>query len=410
MVLVVNKMVSKRVELLAPAGDLEKLKVAVLYGADAVFIGGKKYSLRSRASNFTISDIMQATEFAHNHGSKVYITLNILAREDDLFGVEDYISQLVDAGIDGVICADFAIMQIVKDKFPNLELHISTQQSIANHMAIKTYERLGAKRVVLARELSLEQIESVKKKTNLELEVFIHGGMCMSFSGRCLLSNYMTGRDANKGGCAHSCRWNYQLTNNDVELQTKSNTPFSMSSKDLTAYSVLTKLLEIGVSSLKIEGRMKSLHYIATIVGAYRKIIDDYYNKGKIVPEQDAIKELKMAENRLTSTGFLESFPDEDDQLYNIRSEKPNKAFIGIVRGYDEIDKLCVVEQRNYFTLGDEVEIIGPKNFRLVTKVTKMLDDKKSEIEIARHPKQILSIDFGEYVPEYSFIRKIENN
>jgi putative protease len=283
----------KKPELLAPAGDLEKLKIAVLYGADAVFVGSKEFSLRSRASNFTIADLELGAEFCHAHGAKLYVTTNIVPHNSDLIGLIDYLQDLQNAGVDAIICSSYAVMYIAK-RYTNLEVHISTQQSLANSLAVKFYEEYGASRVVLARELSIKEIEEIKRNTNLELEVFIHGGMCSSYSGRCMLSNHMTNRDANRGGCAHSCRWNYDLYMGDELIS--DNDRFQFSSKDLMAVNQLPRLLECA-DSLKIEGRMKSIHYIATVTKVYRMIIDEYFETGTVKDLEYYKKEINQMDD-----------------------------------------------------------------------------------------------------------------
>ena len=266
--------INNRVELLAPAGNLEKLKIAYLYGADAVYAGGKKFSLRARASNFSNEDIKEASTFAMSLGKKLYITMNIVPHESDLGELEEYLKYLESVGVTGIIVSSLYIASVAKRVSPKLELHLSTQASVSNHESVKFYEKLGFKRVVLARELDIKEISSVVKNVNAEIETFIHGGMCVSYSGRCMLSNYMTNRDANRGGCAHSCRWNYDIIYNNKKLN---NRYFNMGSKDLNSFKQIFDLIDAGVTSLKIEGRMKSLFYIACIVRTYRYLIDDYY-------------------------------------------------------------------------------------------------------------------------------------
>ncbi|MCR5350678.1 MAG: U32 family peptidase, partial [Acholeplasmatales bacterium] len=259
-------------ELLAPAGDLEKLKVAILYGANAIFIGGLKFSLRSRASNFTIDDIKEACDFAHKHNAKIHVTCNIVMHNLDTDGILEYLKELENAGVDCIIASSLYILKLVK-KHTKMEAHVSTQDSSSNYLTANLYKELGLDRVVLARELNLDEIEEVKKNTDIDIEAFIHGGMCVSYSGRCMLSNNMTNRDANRGGCAHSCRWQYDLIQNNNKLNPDGDY-FQMSSKDLCAIKAIPRLIDIGVNSFKIEGRMKSINYIATVVNAYRKIID----------------------------------------------------------------------------------------------------------------------------------------
>jgi U32 family peptidase len=390
------------IELLAPAGDLEKLKIALLYGADAVFVGGTNFSLRARASNFTLNDILEATTFAHERGKKVYVTTNIIPHNEDMNGLIEYLKALEERKVDAIISASPFIIDMAL-KHTNLEVHLSTQQSAMNKETVNFWYEKGIKRIVLARELDKHQIRNLKQKTKADIEVFIHGGMCMSYSGRCSLSNNMTDRDANRGGCAHSCRWNYDLTKDGVSL---SHHSFSMSSKDLEALEQIPYLIDSNVSSLKIEGRMKSLHYIATVVSVYRKLIDDYISNKKIDDFTPYLIELQKAENRLTSHGYLEGLPGVDEQLYNKQSEQPNQLFVGLVHSYDEKSKITTIEQRNYFELGDDLEVFNPDGSVLDFKLDYMTDEKDEVTPIARHPKQILKIKIPYPVEPYAMIRK----
>ncbi len=394
----------RKPELLAPAGDLEKLKIAIIYGADAVFIGGKKFSLRSRASNFEIADIREACDFAHKYGKKIHVTTNILPHNDNLNGLKEYLMDLEDAGVDAIICASPVIIETAK-QHTNLEIHISTQMSTTNSETANFWFEEGAKRVVLARELSLKEIRDFKDNTTADLEVFIHGGMCVSYSGRCTLSNNMTDRDANRGGCAHSCRWNYDLYSGEKLLNEEMS--FAMSSKDLQTVRYISDLIDIGVDSLKIEGRMKSIHYIATVVSVYRKLID------QICDEQDFdlpkyILEIKKAENRLTSHGFMEGMTTIDEQLYNMRSENPTQEFIGLVHDYDKETAIATIEQRNHFKPGETVEVFSPNFEPLKFQVEEIKDTKGNVLDAARHPKQLLKIFIPFEVSKYDMIRKIK--
>lgn len=394
----------KKPELLAPAGNLEKLKIAIIYGADAVFIGGKKFSLRSRASNFEIEDIKEACDFAHKYGKKIHVTTNILPHNDNLNGLKEYLMDLENAGVDAIICASPVIIETAKE-YTNLEIHISTQMSTTNSETANFWMEEGAKRVVLARELSLEEIREFKKNTEIDLEVFIHGGMCVSYSGRCTLSNNMTDRDANRGGCAHSCRWNYDLYNGDTLVNKKMY--FAMSSKDLQTVRYISDLIDIGVDSLKIEGRMKSVHYIATVVSVYRKLIDQICDEQEFdLPKY--ILEIKKAENRLTSHGFMEGMTTINEQLYNMRSEIPNQEFIGLVYDYDEETAMATIEQRNYFLPGDTVEVFSPNFDPLKFRIEEIKDLKGNVLDAARHPKEMLQIFIPFKVEKFDMIRKIK--
>lgn len=390
------------IELLAPAGDLEKLKIALMYGADAVFIGGQDFSLRARASNFTLTDIKEATTFAHERGKKVYVTTNIIPHHEDMEGLLTYLKGLEDAKVDAIISASPYIVDMAL-KHTTLEVHLSTQQSVTNAKTVNFWYNHGVKRIVLARELDKHQIRQLKEKTEADIEVFIHGGMCMSFSGRCSLSNNMTDRDANRGGCAHSCRWNYDLIENGIKV---SDEPFSMSSKDLEALEQIPHLIDSGVSSLKIEGRMKSLHYIATVVSTYRKLIDDYVRDHKIDDFTPYMNELEKAENRLASHGFLEGMPGVEQQLYGMRNERPTQLFIGLVVSYDEKTGIATIEQRNHFTLGETVEMFHTNGIVEPFIIESMTDEQGEDLEVARHPKQLLKIKVPSPVEPYAMLRK----
>ena len=389
------------IELLAPAGNLEKLKIAVLYGADAVFIGGLEFSLRSRASNFTLDDIKEGCDFAHKHNAKVHVTTNILPHNNNLEGLKEYLINLEKCGVDAIICASLYIMNVAL-KYTNLEVHVSTQDSVANVEAINFYKELGCKRVVLAREVSLDEIKDIRSKTDLDIEVFIHGGMCSSYSGRCMLSNEMSNRDANRGGCAHSCRWNYDLIDNGKKIN--NGNYFSLASKDLCALKYIPFFIDNNVTSLKIEGRMKSTHYIATVVNAYRRAIDEYY-KSKIVDFTKYDYMIRKAENRLTSIGFYEGNPTINEHLYNNFGEEPNQEYIGDVLDYK--DGYIIMEVKNYFTKDDTLEIFSPKEELRNFKIDKILDEDDNEIDVCNHPNQIVKIKSPFSVLKYDFIRKL---
>ena len=381
----------EKVELLAPAGNLEKLKIAYLYGADAVYAGGKKFSLRARASNFSNEDIKEAAEFANSLGKKLYITMNIIPHNSDLIELKEYLIYLEEVGVTGIIVSSLYIADVAKKVAPKLELHLSTQASVSNHESVNFYAKLGFKRVVLAREVDIKEMNNIHNNVNIELEAFIHGGMCVSYSGRCMLSNYMTNRDANRGGCAHSCRWNYDIYT-FKDKKKINNRYFNMGSKDLNSFKHIFDLIDTGVKSLKIEGRMKSLFYIACIVRTYRDLIDDYYkyHGDKTKVDFDYYNnEILKAENRLTSVGFLKGPVTKSEQLYNVRNENPTKDFLGIVLDYDEKTKIVTLEQRNYFKVGDKVEFFGPhlKNKEFVIPTLTNLDGE--EVDVARHPLEV---------------------
>ncbi len=390
----------KKIELLAPAGNLERLKVALAYGADAVYIGGQKYSLRARASNFTIENIKEAVDIAKTYNAKIYVTCNIVAHNSDLIDTNDfkqYIKELENIGVTGIIISDLGLVDLANEVREKIEIHISTQISTMNSEAIKLLKDKGACRVVLARECSLSDIKKISKNTDIDLEVFVHGGMCMSISGKCVLSNYMTGRDANRGGCAQSCRWFYNLYNNNKELVNENL--FTFSSKDLQAIKYIKKLIKYNVTSLKIEGRMKSEYYLATIIGQYRKLIDDLYANKKI-NYNDYIKETLKAESRPTSHGFMEGKITNEEQIFDKTAEIPLQDFVARVLEYDKEKGIVKIEQRNNFTIEKPFEVLSPKGtFKL--EIKELYNDDNELVTVARHAKEILyfksNLEFSEF-------------
>lgn len=390
-------------ELLAPAGDLEKLKTALLYGADAVFIGGQSFSLRARASNFSLDDMKEATAFAHKLGKKVYVTTNIIPHHEDFDGLLEYLKGLESAHIDAIITASPYIVDTAL-KQTSLEVHLSTQQSAINARTVNFWYKKGVKRIVLGRELDKHQIKELKEQTEADIEVFIHGGMCMSYSGRCSLSDNMTGRDANRGGCAHSCRWQYEILDGKEKIN---DTYFSMSSKDLEAIEQIPFLIDANIASLKIEGRMKSLHYIATVVSTYRKLIDEYLATNQVKDYEPYIKAMGKTENRLSSHGYLEGMPGVEQQLYNMRSETPNQLFIGLVKSYDKESGYAMIEQRNYFENGENVEVLMPSGKEIQFKIEEIYDVDGKKIDICRHPKQLIKVKVPEAIEEHAMLRRL---
>lgn len=399
-----------KIELLAPAGNLEKAKIALLYGADAVYVGGKSFSLRARASNFSIQDIEKLCEFAHKRNKKVYVTANIIPHDEDMKEIDSYLFALKNAKVDAIITSSLTILTKARELVPTIERHVSTQMSITNHYAIDFYKDLGCSRVVLAREVSYEEMVEIKKNTSLELEVFIHGGMCCSYSGRCVMSNHLTNRDANRGGCAHSCRWNYSLYQKKRRLE-KKGVFFNMGSKDLMAIRYVTKLMDLGISSLKIEGRMKSAYYLATVVRCYRKLIDAYNEKHSITEEEylSFEKEIGKAENRLTGIGFFDGDVTIREQLYDTREEHPTKEYIGQVLDYNQETGIAIIEQRNYFEVGDVVEFFGPILPNTIFQIEEIIDYETNEkIDVARHPLQKLKIKVPFFLSENDMMRKVK--
>lgn len=388
-------------ELLAPAGDLEKLKVAIMYGADAVFIGGLKFSLRSRASNFTLSDIKEGCEFAHKHNAKIHVTCNIVMHNLDVDDVIEYLKALEDCGVDCIIASSLYILRMVK-KYTKMEAHVSTQASTTNQEAVNLFDSIGMDRCVLSRELSLDEIDEIRKNTKIDLEAFIHGGMCVSYSGRCMLSNNMTNRDANRGGCAHSCRWCYDLIEDGKVLNPEGDY-FAMSSKDLCAIRAIPRLMDIGVNSFKIEGRMKSINYIATVVNTYRKLIDEYQKNHKIESFELYENMIKKGENRLASTGFLFGLT-VNEMLYDLNKSVPTKEFIGIVKDYDEKTQMATVEQRNYFKPNSKIEIFTPTETFYIN-IDQIYDEEDNLLDVARHPLQIIKFKCEKKLKPYDLLR-----
>ncbi|MBQ6324017.1 MAG: U32 family peptidase [Bacilli bacterium] len=391
-----------RIELLSPAGDLERLKVTLLYGADAVYIGGEKYGLRANATNFSLDEIREGCSFAHKLNKKVYLTLNIVFHNEDTVGVLDYIKDVVDCGIDAFIVSDPFIISYIKENYPNVEVHLSTQNSTTNYKCVEYFKDEGIDRVVLARELSKDEIKEIIDKTHVDIEVFIHGAMCTCVSGRCALSNYVTGRDANRGGCAQVCRFSFG--NGDKK-------DFTMATKDNNLAEYIGDLIAIGVKSLKVEGRMRSLYYLATVIGTYREIIDAYYDKKLNKDLMEVFKErLDRVANRETSTQFFLKKADYTDQYYTGRSEVSNQDYLGQVISYDKKNKLLKFYERNYFEVGDLVEIFTPNNDRCTFIVDELYDEDMNKVDVARHPDNIyyLKVDLDFIILEYSMLKIIE--
>ena len=400
-----------RIELLAPAKDFFKAKIAIDYGADAVYIGGKNFSLRYRASNFENEDIERIVEYAHSKNAKIYVTVNIVFHDEDFEGLKEYLEFLDSIGVDAFIVSSPFVMSFAKKVAPNVEVHVSTQLSSLNSEAINTLEMYGADRVVLAREASISDIKEMCAVSKLPLEVFIHGGMCSNYSGRCVLSNRMTCRDANRGGCAHSCRWKYSVYDND-ELISAENLPFSMSSKDLKAYEYVEDMINCGVASLKIEGRMKSEYYIAQVVKTYRKMIDEIYETGHLSNERLDYydKELFKAENRQSDSGFLSGICDDEKHLYGLDNDTVSHDYVALVKAYDESRGLALVEVKNIFEKDDLLEVFGPMldNKQFVNKL--MFDDSWHYLDKANKPTDLILMRIPFAVSKYDMIRRIRND
>ncbi|MBO5530155.1 MAG: U32 family peptidase [Bacilli bacterium] len=391
-----------RVELLAPAGDLERLKWACLYGADAIYLGGENYSLRSNAKNFTLDEIKEGVEYAHKRNVKVYVTVNIVFHENDDEKLIDYLKKLEEYEVDAIIASDMFILDLIKDNNINLEFHLSTQSSCLNKEAVKFFQKEGVKRVVLARECSKNDIKNIIDETGIDTEVFIHGAMCMAYSGRCTLSNYLTNRDSNRGACAQICRWTFDIYDKDKKINKE--TDFSFSPKDLSLLKQIPELIDIGVKSFKIEGRMKSIYYVATLLSVYRRVIDNYYSGNYKYNEKDDI-EVKRCANRETTPQYFDKFPGKDEQYYIGRQENTNQDFLGVVLEYDEENKEIVLEQRNYFEKGDIVNIFGPKKESFNIKVDYIKNEDGDLVDAARHPQEILRIPCDKKVEKYDIIR-----
>lgn len=404
----------KKVELLAPAGDLQKLKIAVLYGADAVYLGGEAFGLRKRSKNFTIDQIAEGVKFAHERGVKVYVTLNIIPHNEDFQGLEEYVQELIDIDIDAVLVADPGMFMRIKEIAPNLEIHISTQASVTNKDTVMFWYNLGAKRIVLARELTLDEIKKITEDLpeDLTIETFAHGAMCMSYSGRCLISNYMLGRDANRGDCAHPCRFKYNLVEETrpgefFPVYEDDGGTFIMNSKDLCMIQNIPEMIEAGINSLKIEGRVKGIYYVATVLRSYRMALDEYYKDPENYKfDEKYLEEIKKASYRDFTTGFFFGKPKDDAQVYATNSYIRGYDFLGMVLDYDEETQMATIEQRNRMFVGDEIEVFGPGKKHFTQKISIMLDEKGDPIEVAPHAQQIIKIKMDRPVSEYFMLRK----
>lgn len=395
-------------ELLAPAGDIERLKVALLYGADAVYIGGPLLNLRANAINFTMDEIKEAVSFAHSMNKRVYVTVNILLHNEELDSVLSYLKDLEKCQVDAIIVSDPSIIKVALDN-TNLEVHLSTQASTLNIEAARFWKDQGVSRIVLGRELTKKEIKNIIDEVDIEIETFIHGAMCAGYSGRCVMSNFLTHRDANRGGCSQICRWDFRLLDKNKN-EIKGEMPFTFCSKDLSLLSYLPDMVDIGISSFKIEGRMRSTYYIATIVSIYRKAIDLYWNKkDKYEYNVEYERILRSCANRDSVPQFFNGKYDESCSYYNGRQEVSNQEFLGTILEYNPENCCAVIEQRNYFKVGDVVEIFGPNHDIIEYKFDKIYDEDNNLIDVVRHPKQIVKVTIKSGVNSGDMIR-IKNN
>ncbi|WP_304944504.1 peptidase U32 family protein [Vallitalea guaymasensis] len=401
-------------ELLIPAGSLENLEVAVLYGADAVYIGGQHFGLRAKAKNFSTEQMKEGIDFAHKHNVKVYVTANIIAHNDDIDKVYEYFEEIKEIKPDALIIADPGILTIAQEMLPDMEIHLSTQANNTNYKSVNFWHKLGVKRVVVARELSFKEINQIKENSpdTLDIEAFVHGAMCISYSGRCLLSNYMAGRDANKGECTHPCRWQYHLveeTRPDEYMPVYENErgTYVYNSKDLCMLEYVPELIDAGVGSFKIEGRMKTQLYVATVTRTYRKAIDDYFeDESKYrnnIPYY--LDEIKKCTHRKFTTGFYFKRPDENEQIYNSNTYIRSYTFIGKVIEYNSDEKMVTIQQRNKFCVGDEVEFMATDGENYVTTIKEMWDEEGNLVESAPHPKQVIRFKIDKEFPKNTIIR-----
>ncbi len=408
---------NKKIELLAPAGDLEKLKIAVLYGADAVYLGGTSFSLRAKAKNFDEKEMREGVEFAHAHNVKVYVTCNIFAHNGDFDGMAEYFKFLQEINVDAILVADPGVFALAREVIPDMDIHISTQANNTNYKTALFWQKLGATRIVMARELSLKEIKGISDNIpeDLEIEAFVHGAMCISYSGRCLLSNYLSGRDANRGACSHPCRWKYALVEQTrpgeympIEEDEDKRGTFIFNSKDLCMIEHIPELVDAGIMSLKIEGRIKTSFYVGTIIKIYREAIDDYLKDPELYNSKKDyyVEEVKKASYRGFTTGFYYGKPNQNEQIYTSSSYIRNYDFIGIVLDYDDETGFATIEQRNKFVVGDNIEFLCAKDETFSMVVEEMYDKDGVQISEAPHPQQIIKLKVDRKVKPFDMMRK----
>lgn len=400
------------IELLSPAGNMDKLKMAIRYGADAVYCAGRAFGLRAASSNFNNEELQEAVEFVHSHGKKIYVTCNIIPHNEDLDGLEEYLQFLERIGVDAIIVADLGIFLLAKRVAPNLELHVSTQANTTNYLTTEFWKEQGAARVVVAREVSIEDIKTMREKADIEIEAFIHGAMCISYSGRCLLSNYMTTRDANRGQCTQACRWKYKLVEENrpgeyYPIEEDERGTYIFNSKDLCLLKYIPELYEAGVDSLKIEGRMKSVHYVATVTKVYREAIDAYLAEGEnFYVRQEWYDELEKISHRPYTEAFALEKPGADAQNYGKSSNTQTHDFIGLVEGYNEEEGFVYMEQRNNFKVGDEVEFCQPHGPLVYHTIQRMTDEDGVELDVAKHAQMKVRLYIDTPLEPFSMMRR----
>lgn len=403
---------NRHIEVLSPAGNMDKLKMAIRYGADAVYCAGQSFGLRASSSNFSNEELKEAVEFAHSHGKKIYVTCNIIPHNEDLVGLEDYLKFLESIHVDAIIVADLGIFLLAKRVAPNLERHVSTQANTTNYLTTEFWKEQGASRVVVAREVSIADIKTMKEAADIEIEAFVHGAMCISYSGRCLLSNYFTTRDANRGQCTQACRWKYSLVEENrpgeyYPIEEDQHGTYIFNSKDLCLLKYIPDLVEAGVDSLKIEGRMKSVHYAATVTKVYREAVDSYLadpEHYEVKPEW--IEELEKISHRPYTEGFSVEKTDETAQNYGESSNTQTHDFIGLVEGYNAEEGYAYLEQRNNFKVGDEVEFCQPHGELVHHVITKMTDEEGNEITVAPHPQMKVRLYIDTPLEQYAMMRR----
>lgn len=402
-------------ELLIPASSLEVLKTAVIFGADAVYIGGEAFGLRAKAKNFSMEDMKEGIAFAHAHDVKVYVTANIIAHNDDLAGVREYFKELKEIAPDALIIADPGVFEIAGEVCPEIERHISTQANNTNYATYHFWHKLGASRVVTARELSLAEIKEIRNNIpdELEIETFVHGAMCISYSGRCLLSNYFTGRDANHGACTHPCRWKYSVVEETrpgeyLPVYENERGTYIFNSKDLCMIEHIPELIDAGIDSFKIEGRMKTALYVATVARTYRKAIDDYLKDPKIYEENMPwyLDQISNCTYRQFTTGFFFDKPSYETQIYDSNTYVKEYTYLGIIS--EERDGMYRIEQRNKFSVGEQIEVMKPDGSNDLVTVKRIVDEEGNEQESAPHPKQVLYVDLGTNAEQYDILRRKE--